>query len=75
MIGNPTRSSGTASEKIDPLLASIAAPVGLAAVGLLGLTIDPPDHEARPTRFLQLGSGESALIVASTVKRSLKRLP
>ncbi len=66
LIGNPTRSSGTASEKIDPLLASIAAPVGLAAVGLLCVTIDPPDHEARPARFLQLGSGESALIVAST---------
>ncbi len=66
LIGNPTRSSGNASEKIDPLLASIAAPVGLAAVGLLCLTIDPPDHESRQARFLHLGNGESALIVAST---------
>lgn len=66
LIGNPTRSSGNAAEVIDPLLASLAAPVGLAAAGLLCLTIDPPNLESRQARFLQLGSGDSALTIAST---------
>lgn len=66
LVGRVAAASSAADDPRDRVAASLAPPLGLDREGLICAVCDPPGTTSQLVRYLQVGHGELALVLAST---------
>lgn len=76
LVGRLAAASSTSEDSPDQVAAALAPPLGLDREGLVCAVCEPPGATAQLVRYLQLGRGDSALVLATTGPEiALQRVP